>query len=95
MFLLLNLQYKLYTLMLELRENNKKTEHQIFFKTLDTLISYNIGDPYGNRTHDLALRGPRLNRLTNGPYSFLCYFIFITYFAQNSQGLHTHFLNFH
>ena len=25
------------------------------------------GDPYGNRTHDSALRGPRLNRLTNGP----------------------------
>ena len=26
-----------------------------------------IGDPYGNRTHDSALRGRRLNRLTNGP----------------------------
>ncbi len=26
-----------------------------------------FGDPYGNRTHDSALRGPRLNRLTNGP----------------------------
>ena len=29
-----------------------------------------IGDPYGNRTHDSALRGPRLNRLTNGPHYF-------------------------
>ena len=27
-----------------------------------------FGDPYGNRTHDSALRGPRLNRLTNGPF---------------------------
>ena len=26
-----------------------------------------FGDPYGNRTHDSALRGLRLNRLTNGP----------------------------
>ena len=26
------------------------------------------GDPYENRTHDCALRGRRLNRLTNGPY---------------------------
>ena len=25
------------------------------------------GDPYGNRTHDSALRGLRLNRLTKGP----------------------------
>ena len=26
-----------------------------------------FGDPYGNRTHDSALRGLRLSRLTNGP----------------------------
>ena len=26
-----------------------------------------IGDPYGNRTHIFAVRGRRLNRLTNGP----------------------------
>ena len=26
-----------------------------------------VGDPYGNRTHDSALRGLRLSRLTNGP----------------------------
>ena len=26
-----------------------------------------FGDPYGNRTHASALRGPRLSRLTNGP----------------------------
>ena len=25
-------------------------------------------DPYENRTRDCALRGRRLNRLTNGPY---------------------------
>lgn|GEM_PF-7095490 len=29
--------------------------------------SRRFGDPYGNRTHHLALRGLRLNRLTNGP----------------------------
>ena len=28
---------------------------------------YPFGDPYGNRTHDSALRGLRLSRLTNGP----------------------------
>ena len=27
-----------------------------------------VGDPYGNRTHDSALRGLRLSRLTNGPF---------------------------
>ena len=26
------------------------------------------GDPYGNRTHVTAVKGPCLNRLTNGPY---------------------------
>ena len=25
-------------------------------------------DPYGNRTHVTAVKGPCLNRLTNGPY---------------------------
>ena len=25
------------------------------------------GDPYGNRTHVTAVKGPCLNRLTNGP----------------------------
>ena len=29
-----------------------------------------FGDPYGNRTHDSALRGLRLNRLTKGPYKY-------------------------
>ena len=28
-----------------------------------------FGDPYGNRTHVTAVKGPCLNRLTNGPYS--------------------------
>ena len=27
------------------------------------------GDPYGNRTHVCGVRGRRLNRLTNGPYT--------------------------
>ena len=26
-----------------------------------------LGDPYGNRTHVTAVKGPCLNRLTNGP----------------------------
>ena len=26
-----------------------------------------FGDPYGNRTHVTAVKGPCLNRLTNGP----------------------------
>ncbi len=29
---------------------------------------YEIGDPYGNRTHVCGVRGRRLNRLTNGPF---------------------------
>ena len=28
------------------------------------------GDPYGNRTHDYAVKGRRLNRLTKGPYCY-------------------------
>ena len=28
-----------------------------------------FGDPYGNRTHVTAVKGPCLNRLTNGPYN--------------------------
>ena len=30
-------------------------------------LRFRFGDPYGNRTHDCALRGRRLNRLTKGP----------------------------
>lgn len=30
--------------------------------------SFKIGDPYGNRTHDSAVKGRRLDLLTNGPY---------------------------
>ena len=30
-------------------------------------VSWDCGDPYGNRTHDSAVKGRRLNRLTNGP----------------------------
>ena len=36
-------------------------------KTHSKCCELSFGDPYGNRTHDSALRGPRLNRLTNGP----------------------------
>ncbi len=30
-----------------------------------------FGDPYGNRTHVTAVKGPCLNRLTNGPYDWI------------------------
>ena len=30
-------------------------------------VSCACGDPYGNRTHDSAVKGRCLNRLTNGP----------------------------
>ena len=33
-------------------------------------LSFFFGDPYGNRTHVTAVKGPCLNRLTNGPYVF-------------------------
>ena len=32
-------------------------------------VSFCFGDPYGNRTHVTAVKGPCLNRLTNGPGS--------------------------
>ena len=42
-----------------------------------------FGDPYGNRTQDLALRGPRLNRLTKGPLKlFLYIYIIFLWFRQ-------------
>ena len=31
------------------------------------VLSCGSGDPYGNRTHVTAVKGPCLNRLTNGP----------------------------
>ena len=37
-------------------------------KTLDERL-FVFGDPYGNRTHVTAVKGPCLNRLTNGPGS--------------------------
>ncbi len=40
-------------------------------KTKESTSSYSLlffGDPYGNRTHVTAVKGPCLNRLTNGPY---------------------------
>ena len=33
------------------------------------------GDPYGNRTHVTAVKGPCLNRLTNGPVNLLGQYI--------------------
>ena len=37
-------------------------------KIPDPKIRDFIHDPYGNRTHVTAVKGPCLNRLTNGPY---------------------------
>ena len=35
-------------------------------------FAFNLfGDPYGIRTHDTAVKGRCLNRLTKGPYSFV------------------------
>ena len=39
----------------------KQKEHH---PNLDGVL---FGDPYGNRTHVTAVKGPCLNRLTNGP----------------------------
>ena len=41
-------------------------------KNADTpcgVSAFFIGDPYGNRTHVTAVKGPCLNRLTNGPFN--------------------------
>ena len=43
-----------------LRTGNKK-------ERVALLLSLFVGDPYGNRTHVTAVKGPCLNRLTNGP----------------------------
>ena len=34
----------------------------------DEPFEITFNDPYGNRTHDCAVRGRRLSLLTNGPY---------------------------
>ena len=53
-----------------------------------------FGDPYGNRTHDLALRGPRLNRLTKGPLKlFLYIYIIFLLFRQLFWEIFVFFLN--
>ena|GEM_PF-2106078 len=41
-----------------LLQNKKASAKQMLFC---------FGDPYGNRTHVTAVKGPCLNRLTNGP----------------------------
>ena len=54
-------------------ENKKITvqnrEKEIFAKkkALADCKCFFSGDPYGNRTHVTAVKGPCLNRLTNGP----------------------------
>ena len=35
------------------------------------VLLFFFGDPYGNRTHVTAVKGPCLNRWTNGPYERL------------------------
>lgn len=47
------------------------------------------GDPYGNRTHDSALRGLRLNRLTKGPFNYL---LSVAYFTGGSQDVKEKYL---
>ena len=39
-------------------------------KLLNPKIEELFYDPYGNRTHVTAVKGPCLNRLTNGPYKY-------------------------
>ena len=41
------------------KENTQISECSTLFK---------LGDPYGSRTHDCAVKGRRLDHLTNGPY---------------------------
>lgn len=51
------------SLLFDLKQNK---EFQMISETL-----YFHGDAYENRTRVLALRGPRLNRLTNAPYIYI------------------------
>ena len=57
-------------------------------KSRTAVLLFCVGDPYGNRTHVSALRGPCLSLLTNGPWfvAILLYYIF--------SGLSIAFLNF-
>ena len=48
-----------------------KIEKETIVKFYNNCFFFLYGDPYGNRTHDSALRGPRLNRLTKGPIKYL------------------------
>ena len=53
-----------------LRKQNKTNPLWIGFnkkKHLPKQVPF-LGDPYGNRTHVTAVKGPCLNRLTNGPF---------------------------
>ena len=40
------------------KQKNRPRKRSLFFS---------VGDPYGNRTHVTAVKGPCLSRLTNGP----------------------------
>ena len=40
---------------------------RVIKKLLNPKIEELFYDPYGNRTHVTAVKGPCLNRLTNGP----------------------------
>ena len=48
----------------EKRQNKNRTEQSRFTKLFGSVLS---GDPWGNRTPVFAVRGRRLNRLTNRP----------------------------
>ena len=47
--------------------NGNKNETAIRKRVLCTARAYLFGDPYGIRTHDTAVKGRCLNRLTKGP----------------------------
>ena len=47
---------------------------KLSFGTRSIKTRFLFGDPSGNRTHDYAVRGRRLSRLTMGPYWLLAYY---------------------
>ena len=49
---------------------DERTESPKKRKQTPKKVSVFFGDPYGNRTHVTAVKGPCLNRLTNGPCAF-------------------------
>ena len=65
------------------------------FSWKKTILSNSLfsGDPYGNRTHDCALRGRRLNRLTKGPY--IHNRVIISHFFVNIKSFFAFYLFFY